>query len=1332
MDGVSHTTYADGGDLWTVEVDTTTPDEFGKVGPADGAVLADGAVTLNWMASADSGSGLSQYEVCYDSVVNGTCTGGWTSAGLTTSAALALADGAYEWQVRAVDGVSHTTYADSDALAVWTFRVDTTAPDGFDKTGPADGAVLAEGDVTLSWEASADGGSGLSRYEVCYDSAVNGSWTGGGTSVGLTTSSALALADGAYEWQVRAVDGVSHTTYADGGDIWTLRVDTTAPDEFDKVGPADGVVLATGNVTLNWNVSSDSGSGSGLSRYEYCYDTTINGVCTGGWTSVGLTTSAALVLADGEYEWQVRAVDGASLTTDADYEPQMRTPARLSSANAVWMFRVDTGAPGAFGKAAPANGSMLASGAVALEWSASADSGSGLDRYEYCYDTTVDATCTGVWTSAGLTTSVALILADGEYEWQIRAVDSVSNTTHADGGTVWAFTVDTGAPSATIDPLSGCSAGPEQFAGTASDGGMGGSGLSHVELQLVRQSDGQYWDGATYQAGAAWFVATGNITWTYTLPQAAISMTGEYELFSRAVDLTGNTQTPPAQANFRVDHTGPTWPASSTFSPLDGQVLGSAPTLIWDEAFDGGCNQDIVYSVYLDSDGPVTTTSRIMPSNLIGDVGNGAHIWRVEARDGLGNGPAYSFGSSSATRAFTLQDAVLTVVVYHDDNPRNGQLDAAEIGRVQNATIQVNNLAPAQTPTDGALEYANLPAGVIRVQRLANPADWLSTSADEVQLAVQAGLAYTVTFGATHNTGGVGLVYGSVFSDTNRNGARDAGEIGLPGITINLNGVGMRTTDDVGNYTFGDVPPGDYFIDQTDLPGFFSTTPNRLTVQVNGGASHRRDFADVYDRSTGQGQIIGLVFDDANRNGQLDAAESGIDGARVNVDGAAVETANGGMYSVVVAPGLRVVSASIPAGYAYATTPNPASGEVDADATTTIHFGVSVNEPFPVVFTKQATNLYGGSMYHVGDVVRYDIALLNTGLLTHTNVRFTDALPSAILALSSVELSAEGASSESANLLITTWPILAPGASVTASVYATLTAIALDQVITNTAWASSDAMTPHEVVASAGIGPVQSSLLAGKTGQTSNSSGHVRLGDVVTYTVWVHNASASADYDITISDTHPAALDLVRVMTEPDSGSWRVESETPAYRIVYPGPLAPDETVSLTLVYTAARVGQSIANTATITSASHPTEIGVTAVAADGPVIDTRALEASKMGQIDLSSGKQHIVFTLFVKNPNDVTVSAQVTDVLPAGLVVVSGTLVTNLSPAPVVAPDRVTWDGTLDAGQTLAIQFATTASVGGWHTNTVQTLADGMFASSAEAAVFVPRTYVPIAIMN
>ena len=63
------------------------------------------------------------------------------------------------------------------------------------------------------------------------------------------------------------------------------------------------------NPTLTW------GPSSGVSTYEYCYDTTDDGVC-GVWTNSGGARYALLSgLTPGvTYYWQVRAVNSAGIT----------------------------------------------------------------------------------------------------------------------------------------------------------------------------------------------------------------------------------------------------------------------------------------------------------------------------------------------------------------------------------------------------------------------------------------------------------------------------------------------------------------------------------------------------------------------------------------------------------------------------------------------------------------------------------------------------------------------------------------------------------------------------------------------------------------------------------------------------------------------------------------------------------------------------------------------------------------------------------------------------------------------------------------------------------
>jgi hypothetical protein len=91
------------------------PGTFAKLAPTTGQALV---VTLTWQPSA----GATAYEVCYDTVNNGTCDGTWIPAWNDTSVTVpALNGGAtYYWQVRARNE-GGVTYADGSSAAFSSF-----------------------------------------------------------------------------------------------------------------------------------------------------------------------------------------------------------------------------------------------------------------------------------------------------------------------------------------------------------------------------------------------------------------------------------------------------------------------------------------------------------------------------------------------------------------------------------------------------------------------------------------------------------------------------------------------------------------------------------------------------------------------------------------------------------------------------------------------------------------------------------------------------------------------------------------------------------------------------------------------------------------------------------------------------------------------------------------------------------------------------------------------------------------------------------------------------------------------------------------------------------
>lgn len=136
-------------------------------------------------------------------------------------------------------------------------------------------------------------------------------------------------------------------------------------------------------------------------------------------------------------------------------------------------------------------------------------------------------------------------------------------------------------------------------------------------------------------------------------------------------------------------------------------------------------------------------------------------------------------------------------------------------------------------------------------------------------------------------SGAATAVGGRVFFDTNGNGRQDAGEAGLQGVSITLEGWdenGLRierstVSNEHGTYYFPDLPTGTFVLKETDPAGYLSTTPNRLTVTISSPQSTVKVcFGDALPIT-----LWGAVFEDLDADSEQGLGEPGLPDVRLDL-----------------------------------------------------------------------------------------------------------------------------------------------------------------------------------------------------------------------------------------------------------------------------------------------------------------------------------------------------------------------------------------------------------------------------------------------------------------
>ena len=252
-----------------------------------------------------------------------------------------------------------------------------------------------------------------------------------------------------------------------------------------------------------------------------------------------------------------------------------------------------------------------------------------------------------------------------------------------------------------------------------------------------------------------------------------------------------------------------------------------------------------------------------------------------------------------------------------------------------NSTLDVGERFTT-TDASGNYSFANVGPGTFIVREIqqsgftqttANPANIVTSSGTNVG-GIDFGNFQLITIGGTK------------FQDTNGNGARNAGESGLPGIKIYLDannnglfdtGERFTFTDVGGSYSFTNVGPGTFIVREVLQAGFVQTTVNPANIVTSSGTN-------IGGIDFGNFQLVligGTKFQDTNGNGVRNSGEPGLPGIKIYLDANnnglfdtgerfAFTDASGNYSFANVGPGTFMVREVLQAGFVQ-TTVNPAN-----------------------------------------------------------------------------------------------------------------------------------------------------------------------------------------------------------------------------------------------------------------------------------------------------------------------------------------------------------------------------------------------------------------------
>ncbi|RLC78029.1 MAG: hypothetical protein DRJ03_15975, partial [Chloroflexi bacterium] len=648
--GVGLTGPTEASDGFTV--DSETPPVPASVtenlaAPGDEDYDPDGSVRVYWEGVSGTGSGLT-YRL-ERRVTSGGIPGSWTlvtdnPGGNSYLDPMTHSDGDdVEYRVRAENGVgSFSDWQTSNGILIDTNI--PARPEVVTEDTP-DIAWSVDGSVTVFWSGVSATGSGITyRLEKSVNGGAYALVSGAGALPGDTTShpDSGSYNDGdTVRYRVRAANGAGHVGEWRESDGMTIDNSIVPQPGWVREENPDVDYDDNGALTVYWAAVSDTGSGIEY-NLERCVDGGTSGDCSDpgpdDWTSVVAGTAATDYLVGNTWD------DGTEIVYRVIAVNGVGTESIPAVSDGVTVDDESPDAPTGIGEG-DVTGTDQAwdqDNAFYVFWTAPADTGS--DR---SYD--VEKSLNGsAWVAAASDVDDTdwddpVPYSNGDtVQYRVRAVSGAG----VEGA--WSVT-SSGITLDFVRPDSAVTTGgyfsdiswPDYIFGTASDTG---SDVSIVHITIQRASDGQYWDGDSWEGTATWLEVASTTNWQY----AFAPDDGEtYDIQSRATDNADNIETTYGVGSFTYSESGPEAPEISSSSHPDEATwyADDDPAFDWTEpASTAGVAG---YSYILDQN-PGTTPDAVADTTArtrsYTDLADGVWWFHVRALDGASTwGPADHF-----------------------------------------------------------------------------------------------------------------------------------------------------------------------------------------------------------------------------------------------------------------------------------------------------------------------------------------------------------------------------------------------------------------------------------------------------------------------------------------------------------------------------------------------------------------------------------------------------------------------------------------------------------------------------------------------------------------